>query len=65
MAMSGLDNSQQITDEASLHAEEIHHEHHKPVPGSPVAKALQAEAEAEADDLSIATAPGRMAGPAT
>jgi len=26
--MSGLDNSQKVTDEASLHAEEIHHEHH-------------------------------------
>lgn len=26
--MSGLDNSQQVTDQASLHAEEIHHEHH-------------------------------------
>lgn len=26
--MSGLDNSQPVTDAASLHAEEIHHEHH-------------------------------------
>jgi hypothetical protein len=26
--MSGLDNSQPVTDEASLKAEEIHHEHH-------------------------------------
>jgi hypothetical protein len=26
--MSGLDNSQSVTDAASLHAEEIHHEHH-------------------------------------
>jgi hypothetical protein len=26
--MSGLDNSQPVTDESSLHAEEIHHEHH-------------------------------------
>jgi hypothetical protein len=26
--MSGLDNSQKVTDESSLRAEEIHHEHH-------------------------------------
>jgi len=27
--MSGLDTSQAVTDEASLHAKVIHHEHHE------------------------------------
>ena len=51
--MSGLDNSQPVTDEASLHAKVIHHEHHEPDPdqteGEASDSAENAAAESAAD----------------
>lgn len=57
--MSGLDNSQPVTDKSSLEAEKIQHET-GPVPGTGAAEAI----EAEAAETTIATAPARLGGPA-
>ncbi|MDB6002903.1 MAG: hypothetical protein JWP52_4602 [Rhizobacter sp.] len=57
--MSGLDNSQKVTDESSLKADEIQHDA-GPVPGSAAEEAV----EKEVAETTIATAPARLGGPA-